>query len=217
MSALSSQETSASHIDLFSGIGGFSIGFEREGFETVAFCEIDARCRAVLGHHWPRVPIYTDVRADGGLPVSGLVGSWQEDRARRLSELVDVRPDWVVVENVHHSWKRWVPELRSQLHAIGYASVPLLVSALDVGARHARRRVYVVAHSNGQQLWKLSWWWQWAGRQVADELAESWDSAPRGLGTNDGLPTWTHRRHGLGNAVVPNAAQLVARAIRSVA
>lgn len=50
-------------LDLFSGIGGFSLGLERTGgFETVAFCEIDPYCRAVLRKHWPDVPQYEDVR-----------------------------------------------------------------------------------------------------------------------------------------------------------
>lgn len=50
-------------LDLFSGIGGFSLGLERSGgFKTVAFCEIDPFCRKVLAKHWPKVPIYDDVR-----------------------------------------------------------------------------------------------------------------------------------------------------------
>ena len=203
------------HIDLFSGIGGFALGFEREGFEPIAFVELDDGCRAVLGKHWPHVPAYGDVSNLGGFPLSGLVGSWQEKRPRGLSELADVRPTWVVVENVAHTWRRWVPELRSHLHRYGWASVPLQVSAAEVGGKHLRRRIFVVAHADGEQLRELSRWWSGKGRQVADELAQSWDSAPRGLGTNDGLPDWVDRRKQLGNAVVPYAAQLVAKAIVS--
>lgn len=113
-------------LDLFSGIGGFSLGLERTGgFETVAFCEIEPYPRAVLAKHWPHVPCYEDVRtltADtlakdgiavdvicGGFPCqdlsfagkrSGLEGArsglWRE-YARLIAEL---RPRWVVIENV---------------------------------------------------------------------------------------------------------------------
>ena len=48
-------------LDLFSGIGGFSLGLERAGMETVAFCEIDKHCQKVLKKHWPKVPIFDDV------------------------------------------------------------------------------------------------------------------------------------------------------------
>ena len=49
-------------LDLFSGIGGFSLGLERAGFKTVAFCEIEPYCRRVLAKHWPEVPCYNDIR-----------------------------------------------------------------------------------------------------------------------------------------------------------
>ena len=49
-------------LDLFSGIGGFSLGLERAGMRTVAFCEIEAACHPVLAAQWPHVPIYSDVR-----------------------------------------------------------------------------------------------------------------------------------------------------------
>ena len=49
-------------LDLFSGIGGFSLGLERAGMRTVAFCEIEPFCQAVLRKHWPTVPCYTDIR-----------------------------------------------------------------------------------------------------------------------------------------------------------
>ena len=50
-------------LDLFSGIGGFSLGLERAGMKTIAFCEIDPFCRKVLAKHWPKVPCHDDVRA----------------------------------------------------------------------------------------------------------------------------------------------------------
>ncbi len=114
-------------LDLFSGIGGFSLGLERTGgFETVAFCEIEDFPRRVLKKHWPEVPIYNDVRtltADvlrrdgiavdvitGGFPCQDLSvagkqrGMGEGTRSGLWSEIArlvgELRPQFVVVENV---------------------------------------------------------------------------------------------------------------------
>lgn len=114
-------------LDLFSGIGGFSLGLERTGgFETVAFCEIEEFPRKVLAKHWPNVPCYRDVReltaerltADGiavdvicgGFPCQDLsatgsqAGLGEDTRSglfRHMVRLADeVRPKFVVFENV---------------------------------------------------------------------------------------------------------------------
>lgn len=113
-------------LDLFSGIGGFSLGLERTGgFETVAFCEIEEFPRRVLAKHWPEVPCYDDVRtltADtlrrdgievdvitGGFPcqdlsVAGKRAGLDGDRSGLWSEIDrligELSPKFVVVENV---------------------------------------------------------------------------------------------------------------------
>lgn len=115
-------------LDLFSGIGGFSLGLERTGgFETVAFCEIEPFPRRVLAKHWPEVPCYEDVRtltaarlaADGifgidiitgGFPCQDLSGAGRQrgmgegTRSGLWSEIVrlvgELRPGFVIVENV---------------------------------------------------------------------------------------------------------------------
>jgi DNA (cytosine-5)-methyltransferase 1 len=114
-------------LDLFSGIGGFSLGLERTGgFETVAFCEIEDFPRRVLKKHWPKVPIYEDVtkltgdilRRDGisvdvitgGFPCQDIsvagkqAGIGEETRSGLWSEIVrlisDLSPRFVIVENV---------------------------------------------------------------------------------------------------------------------
>jgi DNA (cytosine-5)-methyltransferase 1 len=114
-------------LDLFSGIGGFSLGLERTGgFETVAFCEIEEFPRKVLAKHWPKVPIYHDVReltadrlrADGigvdvitgGFPCQDIstagkkAGIADGTRSGLWSEIIrlacDLRPQFIIVENV---------------------------------------------------------------------------------------------------------------------
>src|SRR4051812_13728712 len=116
-------------LDLFSGIGGFSLGLERTGgFQTVAFCEIEPFPRGVLAKHWPNVPIYGDVReltseclrADGirvdvicgGFPCQDLSRAGAPQNERRglagarsglWSEVArltgELRPRFLIVEN----------------------------------------------------------------------------------------------------------------------
>lgn len=153
---------------LFSGIGGLELGLERAGLGPVAWqVEIDEKARAVLAKHWPDVDrSVTDVRSAsaeslrpvdllcGGFPCqdvsgagkgAGLAGArsglWFEYH-RVIAEL---RPTWVVVENVASGARKWLPHVRHGLRDVGYHSAAVALSAFDVGAPHLRRRVFVVA------------------------------------------------------------------------
>jgi DNA (cytosine-5)-methyltransferase 1 len=83
-------------------------------------------------------------------PQSGL---WRE-LVRLVGEL---RPRGVLIENVHHSWRRWVPLLRRALWELGYASLPIRLRASDFGASHERSRVFLVAHVDASVLRLESW------------------------------------------------------------
>ncbi len=158
-------------IDVFSGIGGFSLGLHWAGLQTRAFCESDPRARAVLRRHWPGVPVYSDIRTlsgarlqDDGVPRpfvlcggfpcqdisaagrgAGLEGErsglWGE-MARLVSEC---GPRWVVVENVPALRGRGADRVLGELEAFGYACWPVVVGAAHAGAPHRRARVWVVA------------------------------------------------------------------------
>jgi DNA (cytosine-5)-methyltransferase 1 len=161
-------------LDLFSGIGGFSLGLERAGMRTVAFCEIEPFCRRVLAKHWPGVPCYEDIRhltgdilaADGivadvlcgGFPCQdisvagkgeGLAGErsglWQEYR-RLVGEL---RPEYVIVENVAALLGRGLGVVLGDLAALGYDAEWHCIPASAVGAPHRRDRLWVVANARG--------------------------------------------------------------------
>jgi DNA (cytosine-5)-methyltransferase 1 len=201
--------TTVKHLDLFSGIGGFTIAAQRVGWESIGFCEIDPFCLGVLERRFTR---------DRWFSLPGPVDRGAPSGARGAAELAWLAPDWLVIENVYHTWRRWMPELRRRLYALGYASLPLRVRAADVGAVHLRARGWLVAHTHSEPLRELSRWWSREGGQVATELARAWDSAPRGLGTNDGLPDPVDesRRRALGNAIVPACAELIYRGIKAV-
>src|SRR5574343_241000 len=106
-------------LDLFSGIGGFSLGLERTGgFKTIGFCEIDPFCQKVLKKHWPGVPIYDDVRTltgitadviSAGFPCqdissAGRMAGIGGDRSGLWKEgariVCEIRPRYLLVENV---------------------------------------------------------------------------------------------------------------------
>lgn len=169
-------------LDLFSGIGGFSLGLERarlegayyDGFETVAFCEIEEFPRKVLAKHWPGVPCYRDVReltadrlaADGiavdvicgGFPCQDLsaCGSGRGLRGERsglwseYARLVcEIRPQFVIVENSPELLNGWLGEVLGALAAFGYDAEWECIPAASVGAPHLRDRFWLVAHPAG--------------------------------------------------------------------
>ncbi len=203
-------------LDLFSGIGGFSLGLESTGlFETVAFCEKEEYAKRVLRRHFPRTEIFHDFNHYGWLSVPGFVGSREKERFEREPQWLDFRPDWILIENEGHRWKRWVPELRRALWERGYSSLPIRVRADFMGFPHRRARVFIVAHTDSLKLRKLQRWWFREGREVAAKLAKPGNRRPNRLGTDDGLPSWLHmdfraaRRRVLGNSVIPQIVALI--------
>lgn len=160
-------------LDLFSGIGGFSLGLERAGMQTIAFCEVDPVCRQVLRKHWPDVPIFEDIKTltakdihetvdviCGGFPCQdisvagnglGLAGKrsglWYE--YRRLIE--EIRPRYVIIENVAALRSRGLDEVLRCLDALGYDAEWHCIPACAVGAPHKRERIWIVAYSDNRQ------------------------------------------------------------------
>jgi|TARA_R110000737_G_scaffold344760_1_gene372354 DNA (cytosine-5)-methyltransferase 1 len=166
-------------LDLFSGIGGFSLGLETAGaFRTVAFCEREPFPQAVLRKHWPGVPIYDDVRTIptdelgridlicGGFPcqpwsVAGQQRGAEDDRDLwpAMATLIEkLRPQWVIGENVRGFVNEPMGLTRTvtDLHGIGYQVVTFILPAAGVGAPHRRDRVWIIAHreSDGREQGK---------------------------------------------------------------
>lgn len=188
-------------LSLFSGIGGLELGLERAGMSIAGQCEIDPFCRLVLEKHWPGCPRWTDVKeingssvaekcgaidlVCGGFPCQdisvagkgiGLSGErsglWWEMR-RVISE---VRPSWVLAENVPALRTRGGDDVLSALEGLGYACWPLVVGAWAVGAPHKRDRVWIVAYSDGER-------WQAQGDR---RVQEHTDAGVHGEEGNDG-------------------------------
>ena len=152
-------------LDLFSGIGGFSLGLERAGMETVAFCEIDKFCQKVLNKHWPNVPIFEDVRSldydgtvdviCGGFPcqpfsVAGKQKGKEDDRhlwPAMFSLIQKYRPNWVIGENVAGLVNMGLDDVLTDLESEGYTVRTFVIPACAINAPHRRDRVWIVGYS----------------------------------------------------------------------
>lgn len=160
-------------LDLFAGIGGFSLGLERTGgFRTVAFCEIDKKAQRVLNKHWPDTPIFDDVSAltkdlidaTVGVPVHVITGGFpcqdisfagrgaglEGERSglwfqfHRLIE--EFQPRYAIIENVSALRSRGLDAVLRGLAEIGYDAEWHCIPASAVGAPHQRDRIWIVAY-----------------------------------------------------------------------
>ena len=161
-------------LDLFAGIGGFSLGLEATGgFETTAFCELDKKAQLVLKKHWPDVPIYEDIKeltyerlkADGNVPsvitggfpcqdisCAGKAKGILAERSGLWSEMFrlirDVRPAWAIIENVSALRSKGLTLVLQNLSEIGYMCEWHCIPASAVGAPHQRDRIWIIANPN---------------------------------------------------------------------
>jgi DNA (cytosine-5)-methyltransferase 1 len=221
------------HGSLFSGIGGFDLGFERAGIETIWQVEIDDYCRRVLERHFPSATRYTDIREcgkhnlapvdiiSGGFPCQDISnagkrvgidgersGLWSE-YARIIREL---RPRYVVVENVAALLNRGMERVLGDLAACGYDAEWQSIRASDVGAPHRRDRIWIVAHASSEGL---------AKREEPELLVQCpaikrsdwWAVEPNVGRVANGISSRVDRLRGLGNAIVPQIAEWIGRRI----
>jgi DNA (cytosine-5)-methyltransferase 1 len=220
-------------LDLFSGLGGFSLGLERTGgFETVAFCEIEPFPRRVLAKHWPEVPCYEDVRtltgarlaADGIAGIDVITGGFPcqafstASRGRKtapdiwpeMARVVDIiRPSFAIAENVAFDpiakAADWFSELGMQCDVVR-------ISGADVGSPTARRRWWAVAHpyKNGELQSALN-----AEVAKLPEIHRSiWgpENYRAAVCLSDGVSSRLGAGE-YGNAVVPQIPEMIGRAI----
>ena len=158
-------------LDLFSGIGGFSLGLESTGgFETIAFVEKDDFCQKVLKKHWPNTTIEGDIRnvkgdkyeADiitGGFPcqpfsVAGKRKGTDDDRYlwdETIRVIRECKPRWFIGENVEGLINInngvVLRQVQTDLEKEGFEVQCIIIPAAGVGAWHQRKRIWILAHN----------------------------------------------------------------------
>ena len=233
-------------LSLFSGIGGLDLAAEWAGFKTVAFCERDEFCQKVLAARWPHVRIFDDVRtiATNELPAIELIhGGYpcqpfshagkREGHAderhlwpamRRIVQ--EMRPTWVVGENVVGHVTVGLDDVLRDLEEDGYEARAFVFEARAVGAPHGRYRTFIVANADrrgriSQRVCKG------VGRVGGGEENNvlplekpsgihghnGWQIEPGIRRVVDGIPSGLDRLRSLGNAVVPQQAYPIFAAI----
>jgi len=157
-------------LDLFSGIGGFSLAAEwvwGDELEIVGFCEIEKYCQKVLQKNFPGVPIYEDITKlngkdfkdidllTGGFPCQdiSIAGKGEGITGKRsglwfeMHRIIrEVRPRYALIENVPMLTIRGGTRVIADLAEIGYDAEWQIVGADDVGAWHRRKRIWIVAY-----------------------------------------------------------------------
>lgn len=220
---------------LFAGIGGFDLGLERAGMECKWQVEIDERKRAVLARHWPDVARFGDIaevsasqlgQVDliaGGFPCTDI--SSAGDRAgidgehsglwTHFARLIrELRPRYVLVENVPALLVRGMETVLGDLAASGYDAEWDCLPAAAFGAPHLRARLWLLAYpagfGDGLPEGRV-----YAGRQSV-EHDPRWASEPGVRGVDDGTADRVDRLRVLGNGVVAPIAERIGRAVREL-
>jgi DNA-cytosine methyltransferase len=162
-------------LDLFSGIGGFSLGLESTGyFQTIAFVEKDKFCRQVLQKNFKNIPIEEDIRnvrgsnyaADvitGGFPcqpfsVAGKRKGTADDRYlwdETIRVVAECKPRWFIGENVEGLINInngvVLRQVQTDLEEQGFQVQCLVIPAAGIGAWHQRKRIWIVAYSDSNR------------------------------------------------------------------
>lgn len=168
-------KTSHNHIDLFSGLGGFSLASRWAGFVTEVFCEKDKFCQKILNKHWPNTPIVEDIfefdgkkhigatLLTGGVPCqpASEAGKRRGTKDHRwlwpeaLRVIRESRPKWVILENprgiVTLGGGVEFENLFLEMEREGYETRAFNLPACGVDAPHRRERIWIVAHTDSHR------------------------------------------------------------------
>jgi DNA (cytosine-5)-methyltransferase 1 len=241
------------HLSCFSGIGGIDRGGELAGFETIGQIELADYPYQILCKHWPTVEKWRNIcEVDGkqiikkiGIPTlisggfpcqdvsiagkqKGVVNGKRSSLFGELIRIVDeIKPKWVLIENVSQLCKNGLPIVLCNLTRIGYDAEWYTIRASSAGANHRRKRTFIISYPRGsglqrgeQGLFPALAQGYGSSYLSTSTLSRSWERdgvpTPRICRAVDGIPNRVHRIECLGNAVVPQQVYPIFKAIADI-
>lgn len=246
------------HLSLFTGIGGLDLAAEWAGFRTVGQCEWADYPTKVLEKHWPDVVRWRDIRTltkesfyertglhtvdiiSGGFPCqpfsqAGRRKGEDDDRylwPEMLRVISEIRPIWIIGENVPGILTMGIEICLSQLEHIGYSGGVLQIPACAVGAKFRGDRIFIVASSNSERRGSMDKSIGLSPSKEYIEMLDSWgtrqdnlpldmagffaDPSSRVKRNDNGITEGVHRLKAIGNMVVPQQAYPIFKAIAEI-
>lgn len=219
------------HVDLFSGIGGFALAARWAGIETVQFVELDPFCQKVLAKNFPGVPIHDDIKTfkwtgtnpfilTGGFPCQpfscakhGVRGNHEDLSDLAAKSINDIRPRFSVIENVS---KPAIDRVKTITDGFGIKSFRVRLSACQIGAWHKRNRWFLVTYPDNESEFQSKFYAEMGKLQGVGKDVWSWANYSRAIRIYDGVSNRVDRLKSLGNAIVPQVAYQIMRAIVAV-
>lgn len=232
------------HGSLFSGIGGFELGAEMAGIETLWNCEIEKFQGEILKTKFPHAERYTDITKavglgyvdiiSGGFPcqdisVAGKREGIKGKRSGLWGEMYriiwEVMPKYIIIENSPALVISGFEQVLCDLSKIGFNAEWQCISNYAFGYPHKRERLYLIAYSDKVRLQSYI-----RKDGVFDSIFKQWSSdtsvgytcakrileipAHSAVRNDDGFPNWTHRVGSIGNAVNPTVAKYLFECIK---
>lgn len=249
-------------LELFAGIGGIAFAEQMAGIEVVGLSEIEDYPVRILKKNFPDIPILKDVRkinkktlkevdidpdtidiVSGGFPcqpfsIAGKRRGTDDDRdlwPEMFRIVKDIRPHWIVGENVANFANMELDRTLSDLESEGYETRAFVIPAAAVGAPHQRMRTFIVANADSERWDRLEkgqanrCYRQYSESDASQGRQEKiWSTAVHVLSTgakllaqsssqlrrnDDGLSSGMDRLKCVGNAVMPQQILPIFQAI----
>lgn len=234
-----------SHLDLFSGIGGFALAARWAGIKTVGFCELEEFPRQVLARQFPGTFIHRDIKdldgsiyervniITGGFPcqpfsITGVQSGFEDHRylwPEMFRVIAQARPTWVIAENVTGIIGMVLDEVQLNLECEGYSTRSIIIPACAKNAPHRRDRVWIIAHNSSvrtqgffsEEIQGESTLQRVENVRGFESIRDLSDiHTPRLCGAGNGIPRRVDRLESIGNAIVPQVAYELFKAINGV-